>query len=271
VSWQSASQQLAVVFAALIGVVLHRFLSDAQMDGWGWRIPLLIGCLIIPIVFVIRRSLAETEEFARRRRHPSIRAIIGSVGASWRIVLSGCMMVMLTTVAFYTITAYTPTFGRSVLHLAEGDVLIVTLCAGLSNFIWLPVMGALSDRIGRRPLLIAFSLAMLLSAYPALAWLSRSVSFPNLLIVELWLSFLYGGYNGAMVVHLTEIMPVDVRVSGFSLAYSLATALFGGFTPMIATYLIQVTKNTAMPGVWLSCAALVSLTVALLPIKGSAK
>jgi MFS family permease len=271
VSWQSASQQLAVVFAALIGVVLHRFLSDAQMDGWGWRIPLLIGCLIIPIVFVIRRSLAETEEFARRRRHPSIRAIIGSLSASWRIVLSGCMMVMLTTVAFYTITAYTPTFGRSALHLAEGDVLIVTLCAGLSNFIWLPVMGALSDRIGRRPLLIAFSLAMLLSAYPALAWLSRSVSFPNLLIVELWLSFLYGGYNGAMVVHLTEIMPVDVRVSGFSLAYSLATALFGGFTPMIATYLIQVTKNTAMPGVWLSCAALVSLSVALWPIKGSAK
>src|SRR5438132_271224 len=69
VSWQSASQQLAVVFAALIGVVLHRFMSNAQMDDWGWRIPLLIGCLIVPIVFVIRRSLTETEEFARRRHH----------------------------------------------------------------------------------------------------------------------------------------------------------------------------------------------------------
>ncbi len=270
VSWQSASQQLAVVFAALIGVVLHRFLNDAQMDDWGWRIPLLVGCLIIPVVFVIRRSLAETEEFARRTHHPSIREIIRSVSASWRIVLSGCMMVMLTTVAFYTITAYTPTFGRSALHLAEGDVLIVTLCAGLSNFVWLPVMGALSDRIGRRPLLIGFSLAMLLTAYPALAWLSSAVSFPNLLVVELWLSFLYGGYNGAMVVHLTEIMPGHVRTTGFSLAYSLATALFGGFTPMIATYLIQVTKNTAMPGAWLSCAALVSLSVALWPIKGRA-
>jgi len=84
-------------------------------------------------------------------------------------------------------------------------------------------------------------------------------------VVELWLSFLYGGYNGAMVVHLTEIMPAHVRATGFSLAYSLATALFGGFTPMIATYLIEVTKNTAMPGVWLSCAALVSLAAALLP------
>jgi len=268
VSWQSASQQLAVVFAALIGVVLHRFVNSGQMDDWGWRIPLLIGCLIIPIVFVIRRSLTETEEFARRSRRPSVREIIGTVSAAWRLVLSGCLLVVLTTVAFYTITAYTPTFGRSALHLAEGDVLIVTLCAGLSNFIWLPVMGALSDRIGRRPLLIAFSLAMLLSAYPALAWLSRTVSFPNLLIVELWLSFLYAGYNGAMVVHLTEMMPAQVRASGFSLAYSLATALFGGFTPMIATYLIQVTNNTAMPGVWLSCASLVSLTVALVPLKG---
>jgi MFS transporter, MHS family, citrate/tricarballylate:H+ symporter len=266
VSWQSASQQLAVVFAALVGVGLHGFVSAAQMDAWGWRVPLLIGCAIIPLVFLIRRSLTETDAFARRTSHPSIGDIVRSVAANWRLVLSGCTMMMLTTVAFYTITAYTPTFGRSALHLDEGDVLIVTLCGGLSNFIWLPVMGALSDRIGRRPLLIAFALVMLLTAYPALAWLSGAVSFSNLLMVELWLSFLYGGYNGAMVVHLTEIMPAHVRASGFSLAYSLATALFGGFTPMIATYLIEVTGNTAMPGVWLSCAALVSLVSVLAPV-----
>jgi metabolite-proton symporter len=266
VSWQSASQQLAVVFAALIGVALHGFMSNAQMDAWGWRLPLFIGCAIIPLVFVIRRSLTETDAFARRTHHPSMGEIVRSLGANWRIVLSGCMMVMLTTVAFYTLTAYTPTFGRSALHLDEGDVLIVTLCGGLSNFIWLPIMGTLSDRVGRRPLLIAFSLAMLVTAYPALAWLSSAVSLSHLMLVELWLSFLYGGYNGAMVVHLTEIMPAHVRASGFSLAYSLATALFGGFTPMIATYLIEVTKNTAMPGVWLSCAALVSLIAVLWPL-----
>ncbi len=127
-------------------------------------------------------------------------------------------------------------------------------------------MGAVSDRLGRRPMLVGFSLLMLLTAYPALMWLSGSVSFRNLLIVELWLSFLYGGYNGAMVVHLTEIMPAHVRATGFSLAYSLATALFGGFTPMIATYLIEVTRNTAMPGAWLSCAAFVSLLAAVFPL-----
>jgi MFS family permease len=266
VSWQSASQQLAVVFAALVGVFLHGLLNDRQMDAWGWRIPLVIGCLIIPLVFVIRRSLPETEAFARRTHHPTIGEVVRSVGANWRLVLRGCLMVMLTTVGFYTITAYTPTFGRSALHLDDAAGLSVALCVGLSNFMWLPIMGTLSDRIGRRPQLVAFSVAMLLTAYPALVWLSGAISFSHLLIVQLWLSFLYSGYNGAMVVHLTEIMPVHVRATGFSLAYSLATALFGGFTPLIATYLIEVTKNTALPGAWLSCAAFVSLAAVIWPL-----
>jgi MFS family permease len=94
-------------------------------------------------------------------------------------------------------------------------------------------------------------------------WLSAHPSFERLLIVELWLSFLYGSYNGAMVVYLTEIMPPAVRASGFSLAYSLATALFGGFTPAICTYLIQATGNRAMPGAWLATAAAASLLAAI--------
>jgi MFS transporter, MHS family, citrate/tricarballylate:H+ symporter len=80
----------------------------------------------------------------------------------------------------------------------------------------------------------------------------------------MWLSFLYGSYNGAMVVFLTEIMPVEVRTAGFSLAYSLATAIFGGFTPAISTYLIQLTGNRAVPGLWLSFAAVCGLVAALL-------
>src|ERR1700730_10333919 len=71
VSWQSASQQLAVIFAALLGVVLHSFLGREEVLSWGWRIPMLVGCLIIPVVFLIRRSLEETQEFKTRKRHPS--------------------------------------------------------------------------------------------------------------------------------------------------------------------------------------------------------
>jgi MFS family permease len=175
----------------------------------------------------------------------------------------GMMLVTMTTVSFYMITAYTPTFGRSVLHLAERDNLLVTLMVGLSNFFWLPVMGALSDRIGRRPLLIVFTVLPLLTAYPAMLWLAAGVSFSRLLAVLLWFSFIYGSYNGAMVVFLTELMPAQVRASGFSLAYSAATAVFGGFTPAIATYLINVTGNKAMPGLWLSLAAAIGLTATL--------
>jgi MFS family permease len=264
VSWQSGSQQVAVMFAALVGVVLSAKLPPEKMTAWGWRVPLLLGCVIIPFLFRLRRSLQETDEFQARKHRPTSSEILRSLAANWRIVLIGTMMVTMTTVSFYMITAYTPTFGNSVLHLANMDSLIVTLCVGASNLFWLPVMGALSDRIGRRPLLFVFTILMLVTAYPAMQWLVREPSFLRLLTVELWLSFLYGSYNGAMVVFLTEIMPIDVRTSGFSLAYSLATAVFGGFTPALSTYLIHLTGNRAVPGLWLSFAAACGLLATLL-------
>jgi MFS family permease len=264
VSWQSASQQVAVMFAALLGVVLSSILPPQKMMLWGWRVPLLLGCVIIPFLFRLRRSLQETDEFIARKHKPNISEILHSLTASWRIVIIGTMLVTMTTVSFYMITAYTPTFGSSVLHLASMDSLIVALCVGASNLFWLPVMGALSDRVGRRPLLFVCTTLMLVTAYPVMLWLVREPSFSRLLAVELWLSFIFGSYNGAMVVFLTEIMPVSVRTSGFALAYSLATALFGGFTPAISTFLIHVTGNRAVPGLWLSFAAACGLVAALL-------
>jgi metabolite-proton symporter len=263
VSWQSASQQVAVMFAALVGVILSSRLSPEKMTQWGWRVPLLFGCLILPFLFRLRRSLQETDEFLARKHRPTIREILGSLTASWKIVLIGTMMATMTTVSFYMITAYTPTFGNSVLKLAALDSLIVTLCVGASNLFWLPVMGSLSDKVGRRPLLIACTILMLVTAYPSMLWLVRGPSFSKLLLVELWLSFIYGSYNGAMVVFLTEIMPTNVRTSGFALAYSLATAVFGGFTPAISTYLIHRTGNNAIPGLWLSFAAVCGLIASL--------
>jgi len=114
------------------------------------------------------------------------------------------------------ITAYTPTFGNSVLHLASIDSLIVTFAWARRIFFGCQSW-ALSDRIGRRPLLFGCTLLMLITAYPAMLWLIREPSFARLLGVELWLSFIYGSYNGAMVVTLTEIMPVDVRTSDLRL------------------------------------------------------
>jgi MHS family citrate/tricarballylate:H+ symporter-like MFS transporter len=140
----------------------------------------------------------------------------------------------------------------------------VTLCAGLSNFIWLPVGGAISDRIGRRPLLFFVPMLAIVTAYPVMLWLVAAPSFGKLLAVVLWYSMIFGTYNGAMIPLLAEIMPQKVRTAGFSLAFVTATAIFGGFTPAINTMLIEFTGNRAAPALWLSLAAAISLTGAIL-------
>ncbi|MBF7144799.1 MULTISPECIES: MFS transporter [Pseudomonas] len=262
-SWQSGSQQVAIVVAAALGYALNQWLSPLDIAAWGWRVPFAIGCLIIPFIFLLRRNLQETEAFAARSHRPTMKEVFAILVSNAPVVLLGMLMVAMTTTAFYMITVYAPTFGKTVLQLSTSDALIVTLLVGVSNFVWLPIGGALSDRFGRKPLLVAMSLLTVLTAYPALSFLAQAPSFAHMLEVLLWFSCLYGLYNGAMIPALTEIMPVEVRVAGFSLAYSLATAVFGGFTPAISTWLIHVTGDKAAPAYWMIVAALCAFTATL--------
>ncbi|MBR8094662.1 MFS transporter [Burkholderia cenocepacia] len=254
-SWQSGSQQVAVIFAASLGVLLNQTLPPASIGMWGWRIPFLIGCVIVPFLFLIRRTLRETDAFATRKHHPRMGEIMLSMAQNAGLIFAGMGLVVMTTASFYLITTYTPTFGKTVLHLSSIDSLVVTVCVGVSNLVWLPISGAVSDRVGRRPVLLAFTVLTLLTSYPAMRWLVAAPSFERLLLVDLWLSVLYAWYNGAMVVALTELMPAHVRTTGFSMAYSLAT-LVGGFTPAISTSLIHFTGDKAAPGAWMGAAAL---------------
>ncbi|EIX9423474.1 MFS transporter [Klebsiella pneumoniae] len=294
-SWQSGSQQVAIMVAAAMGFALNAVLEPSAISDWGWRIPFLFGCLIVPFIFILRRKLEETQEFTARRHHLAMRQVFATLLANWQVVIAGMMMVAMTTTAFYLITVYAPTFGKKVLMLSASDSLLVTLLVAMtttafylitvyaptfgkkvlmlsasdsllvtllvaiSNFFWLPVGGALSDRFGRRSVLIAMTLLALATAWPALTMLANAPSFLMMLSVLLWLSFIYGMYNGAMIPALTEIMPAEVRVAGFSLAYSLATAVFGGFTPVISTALIEYTGDKASPGYWMSFAAICGL------------
>ncbi|QKZ05976.1 MULTISPECIES: MFS transporter [Pseudomonas] len=271
-SWQSASQQVAIVVAAALGYALNQWMSGDDIAAWGWRIPFAVGCMIVPFIFLLRRKLEETQEFSTRRHRPTMREVYNTLIANWTIVVAGMLMVAMTTTAFYLITVYAPTFGKSVLNLSTADALMVTLLVGVSNFIWLPIGGALSDRIGRKPMLVAMTVLAIATSYPALSFLAQAPSFAHMLETLLWLSFLYGMYNGAMIPALTEIMPVEVRVAGFSLAYSLATAVFGGFTPAISTALIHSSGDKAAPGYWMSFAALCALCATLyLYRRGSAQ
>ena len=261
VSWQSASQQLAVILAAFLGLVLNQVLDVTQITDWGWRIPLIVGLTLVPLIFFLRRSLKETGEFAATEVHPSTSEIARTLVQNAGIIFAGMLMVMMTTVCFYLITTYTPTFGKVVLHLQQNQTMLVTLYVGASNLLWLPLSGTLSDRIGRKPILLGTTMLAIATAYPAMLWLTVQPSFTRLLISQLWLSFIFGCYNGANVVYLTELVPPKVRASGFSLAYSLATCV-GGFTPAICTWLISRTGNKAMPGLWLSAVACLSFVAA---------
>jgi len=263
-SWQSASQQVAVIFAATLGYIVSLAFTKAQVDAWAWRIPFFVGCAIIPFIFWLRKSLQETEAFASRKEHPTTRQILSTLAANWKIVLIGMLMVATTTTMFYFITVYTPTYGKEVLHLTTAESLIATVMVGASNFILLPIGGYLSDKFGRKPLLITTTTLIFITAYPLLSWLTQNISLSHMLMALLWLSLLYSFYNGALVVSLTEMMPSSVRIAGFSVAYSLATSVFGGLTPMIATYLVEQSGSKSMPAFWLMFAAIVSLIATLI-------
>lgn len=159
-----------MVVAALIGLLVSTSLDPVAMQAWGWRIPFIIGCVMVPFLFVIRRHMEGTEVFLNRKDHPKFGQILRTIGGDWGLVVRGALMAVMTTVFFYMITAYTPTFGNKVLSLSPGASLFVTAYVGITNFILLPVMGALSDRVGRKPFLITATVLGAVLAYPLMGW-----------------------------------------------------------------------------------------------------
>jgi MFS transporter, MHS family, citrate/tricarballylate:H+ symporter len=273
-SFQSASQQVAIFVAAIIGYALNQAIAGDTVGLFGgiefakWRIPFFIGCLIIPFIFFLRRTLEETPEFLAMKKHPTTSEVFRSALANWKIIVLGMMVAVLTTTTFYFVTVYTPTFGRNVLKLSTQDALLVTLVVAVTNFIWNPVGGALSDRVGRKPVLLTIAGLSLVSAYPALHWLVAAPTFGKLLAVEMMFSFYFGIYSGTMLGALVEVVPKHVRTTCFSLAFALAAALFGTFTPFASTWLIDHTGDKASPGLWLMFAAAIGIFGALAIYRG---
>ena len=251
-AWQSASQQIAVVFAALLGVGLSAVVPPEGMAQWGWRVPFFIGCLIVPLLFWLRRSLAETEAFLAQKRHPGISEILASLASNWKIVGIGVLLSTMTTVSFYLITAYTPTFGIEVLHLTSRQSLMVTFCVGMSNFFWLPTGGAISDKVGRRPMLIVITAAAIVTAYPSMLWLVSEPSTVRLL------------HRGIVAVHVFRVVQRrdDSAPCGNHATGDSHLGIFSGVQlgdcdlrrvyPWVCTYLIHATGNRATPALWLS-------------------
>jgi MHS family citrate/tricarballylate:H+ symporter-like MFS transporter len=267
-SFQSSSQQVAIFVAAIIGYILSEVVPGDTVGGIAkWRIPFLIGCLIIPVIFVLRRSLEETPAFLAMKKHPTASEVFASALANWRIVILGMMIAVLTTTTFYFVTVYAPAFGKE-LKLSTADSLLVTLLVAVTNFFWNPVGGAVSDRLGRKPVLLTIACLSLVTAYPALHWLAAAPTFGKLLAVAMMFSFYFGTYSGTMLGCLVEIVPAHVRTTCFSVAFALAAALFGTFTPYASTKLIAWTGDKASPGYWLMFGASLSIIAALTVYRG---
>ncbi|MGY8682109.1 MFS transporter [Bradyrhizobium sp. UFLA05-153] len=262
-SLQSSSQQVAIFVAAILGYALSEMMPPDTVLVWGWRIPFFVGCFIIPLIFFLRRTLEETPDFLAMKRRPTARELFASAVANVRIVVLGMMIAILTTTTFYFVTVYTPTFGKNVLKLSSQEALSVTILVAVTNFIWNPVGGAVSDRIGRKPVLLTIAILALLTTYPALHWLVNEPNFGKMLAVEMMFSFYFGIYSGTMLGCLVEIVPAHVRTTCFSLAFSLAAALFGTFTPFASTWLIDQTNDRASPGFWLMFAAALGIIATL--------
>jgi MHS family citrate/tricarballylate:H+ symporter-like MFS transporter len=269
-SFQSASQQVAIFVAAIIGYLLNQSMPADTIAAGGWRIPFFVGCLIIPFIFFLRRTLEETPAFLAMKKHPTTSEVFASAAVNWKIILLGMMLAAMTTVTFYFVTVYTPTFGKNVLKLSTQDALLVTLMVAVTNFIWNPVGGALSDRIGRKPVLLAIAGLSFVTAYPALLWLTAAPTFGKMLAVELMFSLYFGVYSGTMLGALVEVVPAHVRTTCFSLAFALAAALFGTFTPFASTWLIKQTGDNASPGFWLMCAAASGIIAAMVIYRSGA-
>jgi MFS transporter, MHS family, citrate/tricarballylate:H+ symporter len=272
-SFQSSSQQVAIFVAAIIGFILRESIpGDTFLDAIGgvakWRIPFFIGCIIIPVIFMLRRSLEETPAFLAMKKHPTASEVFASATANWRIVVLGMMIAVLTTTTFYFITVYAPGFGKQ-LNLSPTGTLLVTLLVAVTNFIWNPVGGAVSDRLGRKVVLVTIASLSFVTAYPALSWLAAAPTFGKLVVVQMMFSFYFGVYSGAMLGCLVEIVPAHVRTTCFSIAFALAAGIFGTATPFVATKLIDMTgQDKASPAYWLMLGAALGIVAALTVYRG---
>ena len=254
-SWQMVGQGVAVLIGAILGTVLTRSLTPEALDGWGWRIPFLFGLIIGPLGLYIRRNLDETSAFLQSNRSSAGQQGSGGVLLSHVKEMLACLgMVVSGTISFYVILIYIPTFARTLLHLPL-DQAFLAQSIGLAC--------ALSDHVGRKPVMITALVLDLLVTYPLFSWVSASPSFGALLTMQIILCSLFGIFNGPISTALAEQFPTRVRSTALAISYNIAVMLFGGFAQFFVTWLIQATGTPIAPAYYLMFGAAVGLLAAL--------
>ncbi len=272
-SWQMAGQVATIGVAAALVLMLTGTLSRAELESWGWRVPFAIGILIGPIGYYMRSRLVDSPEFTQyvqREGGPEKTPLRVVLRRFRRESLSGAGLVLIGTASFYLILVYLPLYAARELHISMKDAQISTvICCAVQFFICLGA-GALSDRYGRRAVLLPAAIVYVLICYPLFAQLINHPSFLTLLAAQLPINILVGMISGPMPAALAEIYPTQVRASGIGLIYNLVGAAFGGLSPFIITSLIAVTGDRASPAYWAMSTGVIGIIAILSLRKGPA-
>lgn len=257
-SWQFASQGLAAIMAASFGSLLNAWLPQPELQSWGWRIPFLFGLLVGPVGYYIRSHLDETPEFLATRKDEKTSATEVSFAHQWLNLLLAVGIVAQSTVGVYVLQLYMPLYAVKQLHLPPTASFAVVVLNGGLQFLLSPLMGALSDRIGRIRIMFATSVFMGITIYPMFAWLQAHPTVASLVVLQAVAGILKAAYSGPMPALMSEIFPTRVRSTGLSIGYALGVTLFGGFAPTIVEGFIHFTGDKLAPSYYVLIAAVLS-------------
>lgn len=247
-SLQMVGQSLAALAGAGAGMLITQGLTSEQVDSWGWRVPFIVGLLIGPVGLYIRRHLSETEAFIEASASQIERVGLRRLWREHQRSVMACFgLVVAGTIMYYVVLIYMPTYAKTQLNIPLGEAFIAQVAGLICLTLITPVFGVLSDRIGRRPVLMAAMLCYLVLPYPLLAWLLAEPSVSRLAVMQVVLCSTVAMSFGPVSTALAEQFPVHMRSTGLALAYNFAVMLFGGFAQLIVTWLIRETGTPMAP------------------------
>jgi MFS family permease len=263
-SWQLASQNIGNLISGIVGVILALSMSDADTNGWGWRIPFLLGILIAPIGFYIRRNLDETLH-AEEALGSMSEVLSDVIGMYWRKIVLCILAVSGATVTQYFFI-YTTTYAITTLGFGPRVAMTANMTIGAVGTVFALIGGVLADRFGVKAIAVVPRLAVTVLLYPALQLIVSSGSATTLIAVMGALMALHAMASAASIILIPKIFPAAIRTSGLSIAYALGVTIFGGTAQVVFTWIIGATGDK-LSWIWYIIAMSVFCLVATMAIK----